>query len=100
MTIPNLRTPGFYSEVNTNTQRGGLPANKHKVLFITPDSRNDDSNSSMPVAVYDKAGADAVYGVDSIAGRMMTAAIKTNRFVNVEVLGVDESGELNPPQQV
>ena len=33
-----IRTPGIYTGVNINTQRTGLPANTHKVLFVTADS--------------------------------------------------------------
>jgi len=34
-----IRTPGTYIGVNINTQRTGLPANTHKVLFITTDNK-------------------------------------------------------------
>ncbi len=79
----NIKTPGVYTDVNLNAQRTGLPANVHKVLFIT----NDDEATAMPVSIYDRAGADAVFGSDSVMGRMMTAAIKTNRTVGVQGLG-------------
>lgn len=89
MPIPNLKTPGTYLDVNINTQRSGLPANTHKVLFVTEDEQPEDN--AMPISVYDKAQADAAFGgtaeAPSVAGRMMTAAIKTNRFVGVQVLG-------------
>ena len=82
MPIPNLKTPGTYLGVNINTQRTGLPANIHKVLFIT-----NDETTAMPISIYDKAKADQIYGADSEAGRMITAAIKTNRVVDVQILG-------------
>ncbi len=80
-----IRTPGMYTDVNINTQRTGLPANTHKVLFITNDDQPDDS--SMPISIYDKSKADANFGVNSEAGRMITAAIKTNSLVDVQCLG-------------
>lgn len=80
----NLKTPGTYFEVNTNTQRTGLPANLHRVLFITDDSSPE---ASLPISVYDRTQADASFGDNSIAGRMITAAIKTNRVVDVQCLG-------------
>lgn len=83
MSIPPLKTPGVYTEVNINTQRTGLIANTQKVLFITADSEGPD----MPVDIYDKAAADAEFGANSEAGRMITAAIKTNRVVDVQCLG-------------
>lgn len=84
----NLRTPGFYADVNINTERGGLPANTHKVLFLTLD--NSESELVTPTPIYDKASADAIFGENSQVGQMITAAIKTNRFVNVESFGLGE----------
>ena len=80
-----IKTPGVYTDVNINTQRTGLIANTHKVLFITNDDQPDDS--SMPISIYDKSKADASFGVNSEAGRMITAAIKTNSLVDVQCLG-------------
>jgi len=86
MPIPaNLKTPGTYFDVNTNTQRTGLPANIHKVLFITDDGQN--SVNGLPISIYDKAQADQMFGENSITGRMITAAIKTNRTVEVQSVG-------------
>ena len=85
MPIPNLKTPGTYLDVNINTQRTGLPANTHKVLFITNDEQ--PITTAMPISIYDKAKADQIYGADSEVGRMITAAIKTNRVVDVQGLG-------------
>lgn len=86
MTIQaGILTPGVYTDVNINTQRTGLIANTHKVLFITNDDQPDDS--SMPISIYDKSKADASFGVNSEAGRMITAAIKTNSLVDVQCLG-------------
>ena len=92
MPIPSgIRTPDTYIDVNLNAQRTGLPANVHKVLFVTnlPLELTPDAPipPSMPVNIYDKAGADVVFGHNSIAGRMITAAIKVNRTVDVQCLG-------------
>lgn len=86
MPIPDgIRTPDTYIDVNLNAQRTGLPANVHKVLFVTEDSAIAESTT--PLNIYDKAGADAIYGEGSITGRMITAAIKVNRVVSVQSLG-------------
>ena len=88
MPIPQLKTPGTYLDVNINTQRTGLPANIHKVLFVTNDDQPEpEIGNAMPVSIYDKAKADQIYGADSEVGRMITAAIKTNRVVDVQILG-------------
>lgn len=81
--IPRLKTPGTYLDVNINTQRAGLLANAQKVLFVTTDTLSPD----MPISIYDKTAADSAFGQNSIAGRMITAAIKTNRFVDVQSVG-------------
>ncbi|WHP04765.1 MULTISPECIES: hypothetical protein [Acinetobacter] len=88
MPIPNLKTPGTYLGVNINTQRTGLPANVQKVLFITNDDQPE--TTAMPISIYDKAQAESIFGsgeVPSEAARMITAAIKTNRVVDVQILG-------------
>lgn len=89
MSIPsNIRTPDIYTDINLNAQRSGLPANLHRVLFITGDDQTPPENgNAMPVSIYDKAQANEIFGADSEAGRMITAAIKTNRTVDVQGLG-------------
>jgi phage tail sheath gpL-like len=69
-----------------------LPANIHKVLFITNDNQPEPEGNAMPISIYDKAKADQIYGADSEVGRMITAAIKTNRVVDVQCLGKPLAG--------
>ena len=86
MTIQaGLRRPDVYTDINTNTQRTGLPNNRQRVLFVTNDNPLD-SNQVLPVALYDKAKARAVFGASSTAERMITAALKTNSLVDAEVI--------------
>ena len=87
MSIPYIKTPGTYIDVNINTQRSGLPLNTQKVLFMTTDAMSPN----MPETVYDKAAADTLFGNNSIAGRMITAAIKTNRFVDAQAFAIQAS---------
>lgn len=93
MPIPNgIRTPDTYIDINLNAQRTGLPANVHKVLFITTPVPTDEpielpTPPEMPVSIYDKASADLIFGKNSVAGRMITAAVKVNRVVDVQCLG-------------
>ncbi|EKU66361.1 phage tail sheath-like protein [Acinetobacter pittii] len=90
MSIPaGIKTPGVYTDVNINTLRTGLPANEQKVLFVTLDVL---SGQFTPVDVYDTAGADAKFGANSQAGRMITAAVKTNRTVNVQAVALAAEG--------
>lgn len=90
MSIPsNIRTPDIYTDVNLNAQRSGLPANIHHILFITDDVQPE--STTMPVSIYDKAQANTIFGGTAIApaeaSRMITAAVKTNRIVDVQILG-------------
>ncbi|MBK0062386.1 MULTISPECIES: hypothetical protein [unclassified Acinetobacter] len=89
MNIPsNWKTPGTYIDINLNAQRTGLPANIHKILFLTNDLLlNESEASNVPLSIYDKAGADVLFGENSEAGRMITAAIKVNKKVDVQCLG-------------
>lgn len=87
MSIPaGIKTPGVYTDVNINTLRTGLPANEQKVLFVTLDVL---SGQFTPVDVYDTAGADAKFGANSQAGRMIKAAVKTYRLVNAQAVALD-----------
>lgn len=85
----NIKVPDVYTSVNINTQRTGLPLNDQRVLFVTLDVL---SGQFKPVDVYDKTDADAKFGANSQAGRMITAAVKTNRTVNVQAVALAVEG--------
>ncbi|EPL3010601.1 phage tail protein [Acinetobacter baumannii] len=90
MSIPaGIKTPGVYTDVNINTLRTGLPANEQKVLFVTLDVL---TGQFTPVDVYDTAGADAKFGANSQAGRMIKAAVKTYRLVNAQAVALAIQG--------
>ncbi|MEX0569715.1 phage tail protein [Acinetobacter baumannii] len=85
----NIKVPDVYTSVNINTQRTGLPLNDQRVLFVTLDVL---SAQFKPVDIYDKADADTKFGANSQAGRMITAAVKTNRTVNVQAVALAAEG--------
>lgn len=89
-----IKTPGIYTDVNINTQRTGLPANEHKVLFIT----NDIKTMDQPVAIYDEADADDKIASNSAVTKMIKAAVKTNRLIDAYVitLAVDNTDPQKP----
>ncbi|WP_416178151.1 hypothetical protein [Acinetobacter sp. SEK541] len=70
------------------------PTNDHRVLFVTTDP---NASEDMPVNLYDQAQADTIYGQNSQTGRMISAAIKTNRFVDVQGYSLNQSV---PPQLI
>lgn len=77
------RTPGLYTDINTNTQRTGLANQNHSIVFVT----SDVGAPATPTPIYDTATADAVSGADSNAGRMMAAALSVSQGVRVETMG-------------
>lgn len=78
MVQTGIKTPGMYTAVNINTQRAGLPANTHKVLFLTSDTKV----MTQPVAIYDEADADDKIAANSAMSKMIKAAVKTNRLID------------------
>ncbi|AOY43465.1 hypothetical protein AOT82_1086 [Psychrobacter sp. AntiMn-1] len=78
-----MKTPGIYTDINTQTQRTGLPTQDHRIVFVTGDT----AAPSNPTPIYDTASADALCGDSSNAGRMMDAALSVSQGVGVEVVG-------------
>lgn len=87
-----IKTPGIYTEVNINTQRTGLPANTHKVLFIT----NDIKSMDQPVTIYDEADADDKIAANSAVTKMIKAAVKTNRLIDAYAITL--AADITDPQ--
>ena len=54
---------------------------------MPPTNDLEDDVDNKVYSIYDSNTADEIYGEDSTAGRMMVAAIKTNRTVDVQCLG-------------
>ena len=85
MSIGKVRTPGTYTEINTNTQRTGLAGQNHKIVIVTNDV--PPSPITTPVAIYDKTTANNQFGLNSEAGRMIDAMVRLSQGVNVVALG-------------
>lgn len=83
------RTPGLYTDINTQTQRTGLPTQNHSIVLVT----SDVGAPTTPMPVYDTASADTISGADSNAGRMMAAALSVSQGVRVDTVGKSEGGD-------
>ena len=83
------RTPGMYTEINTQTQRTGLPNQSHSIVLITSDAQAP----ATPTPIYDTATADSVSGDNSNAGRMMAAALSVSQGVRVDTVGKSEPSD-------
>lgn len=77
------RTPGMYTDINTQTQRTGLPSQNHSIVFVTSDL----GAPTNPTSIYDTATADAISGDHSNAGRMMAAALTVSQGVRAATVG-------------
>ena len=86
------RTPGIYTDINTQTQRTGLPSQDHYIVFVTGDA----TAPANPTPIYDTASADDVSGTDSNAGRMMAAALTVSQGVRVDTVGKDGAISCTP----
>ena len=82
-----IRTPGMYTDVNINTQRTGLPANTHKVLFITADDKVMDQ----PIAIYDEADA-----IEKAVEKVLEEGYRTGDIYTegTKKVGTTEMGDL------
>lgn len=78
-----MKTPGIYTDINTQTQRTGLPNQNHRIVFVTGDT----SAPTVPTPIYDTASANVVSGDNSNAGRMIAAALSISQGVRVETVG-------------
>lgn len=81
-----MKTPGIYTDINTQTQRTGLPTQNHSIVFVT----SDVGAPVNPTSIYDTASADSVSGANSNAGRMIAAALSVSQGVRVETVGKSE----------
>ena len=86
-----MKTPGIYTDINTQTQRTGLPTQDHRIVFVTGDTEAPTN----PTPIYDTATADIVSGANSNAGRMIAAALSVSQGVRVETVGKSQSSDDN-----
>lgn len=84
------RTPGMYTEINTQTQRTSLPTQSHSIVFMTGDA----TAPTTPAPIYDTATADDISGANSKAGRMMASALSVSQGVRVDTVGKSQAPEM------
>ncbi len=84
-----MKTPGIYTDINTQTQRTGLPTQDHRIVFVTGDAAAPKN----PTPIYDTATANVVSGDNSNAGRMIAAALSVSQGVRVETVGKSQPSD-------
>ena len=78
-----LITPGMYTEVNTSPQHSGLIRNNQKLLFLSKEDFRKEFK--VPVSVHTPSDADRFFDSDSVMHKMISAALKTNRFIDLQM---------------
>lgn len=89
-TIPNsIRKPGVYIEFNTRLAVNTLPGNPQRVLVIGPMLPSGTAEPLTPVSVFSDDEAATYFGAGSLAANMASAAITANRYLQLDVIGIE-----------
>jgi phage tail sheath gpL-like len=91
--IPSsIRKPGKYFEYNNKLAVRSLPTNLQRVLVVAQKTAAGTATVNQVVQVFDSESAAALFGRGSQAHRMVMAALKANRYAQLFVLPVEDSG--------
>ena len=88
----SIRKPGKYAEFNLKLAVRTLPGNLQKTLIIGNRLAAGTVPAGTIVDVFSDAEAATYFGHGSIAHRMVKSALKTNRYLALQVLPVDDAG--------
>lgn len=92
-TIPaSIRKPGKYFEYNNKLAVRSLPTNLQRLLIVAQMLVAGTAVVNTVVQVYDSESAAAMFGRGSQAHRMVKAALRANRYVQLFVLPVADAG--------
>lgn len=91
-TIPaSIRKPGVYMEFNTRLAVNTLPGNPQRVLVIGPMLAEGSATPLTPVQVFSDDEGNALFGAGSLAAAMIRAAIRANKYLQLEAIGLPEA---------
>lgn len=91
--IPSsIRKPGKYFEFNNSLAVRTLPSNLQRVLIVAQKLAAGTANANEIVQVFDAETAATLFGRGSQAHRMVKAAIKANRYLQLYVMPIADSG--------
>jgi len=91
--IPSsIRKPGKYFEYNNKLAVRSLPTNLQRVLVVAQKTAAGSATANRVVQVFDSESAATFFGRGSQAHRMVKAALKANRYAQLFVLPVEDSG--------
>jgi phage tail sheath gpL-like len=90
--IPSsIRKPGAYFEFNTKLAVRTLPSNKNRLLFIGQRLASGLAPVGLPFRVFSDDDAATYFGRGSVLHLMIKAAIKANRYAEIEAVGIDDA---------
>lgn len=89
------RQPGTRIELNTANAVRGLPTNRRRLLIIAQRLAAGSVAALVPTLVYSAAEAAAAFGNGSIAARMVAAALRANRYLEITVIGLADPAGAN-----
>ncbi|MDP2167985.1 MAG: phage tail sheath C-terminal domain-containing protein [Thermodesulfovibrionales bacterium] len=91
--IPSsIRKPGKYFEFNTALAVRTLPANKQKLLIVGQKTSSGTVAQKVPTKVFSDKTAETYFGAGSLCHLMARAAIKSNPYLDLTVIGLDDAG--------
>lgn len=89
--IPSTRVPGQYIEFNTRLAVRTLPGNPQKVLLIGQMLATGTAAPLVAIDIFSNEQAAVYFGRGSVAHMMATAAISSNRYLQLQMIGVPDA---------
>lgn len=90
-TIQNsTRKPGVYMEFNTRLAINTLPGNPQRMLIIGPMLESGTADPLTALPVYSDDEAAEFFGAGSLATNMVIAAIRANKYLQLDVIGLED----------
>ena len=87
---PGMRKPGVYMEFNTRLAVNTLPGNPQRMLVIGPMLAAGSAPALTPVQVFSDDEGDTLFGAGSLVAAMIRAAIRANKYLQLEAIGLPE----------
>ncbi|MCX9038764.1 phage tail sheath subtilisin-like domain-containing protein [Citrobacter portucalensis] len=83
----SIRKPGKYFEFNTRLAVRTLPGNLQRVLMMTPILTTGTAQHLQVLDIYSDEQAAVYFGRGSLGHLMATAAIKSNPYLSLQMIG-------------
>jgi phage tail sheath gpL-like len=88
----SIRKPGKYIEFNTKLAVRTLPGNLQKTLIVGQRIASGALPANTVVDIFSDVQAAIYFGYGSIAHLMCAAALKSNRYLSLQAIALDDAG--------